>query len=151
MKWGDDSTTREVTIMRIWVTRPSCSHEWRRTALTSLAIMFVSAALVPAARAADAVNFDKQIRPIFKERCHSCHGAKKQESGLRLDKRQDAMAGGDTGPAIVPGDTSRGLLLKYVLSEDPELVMPAKGDRLSRKQIELLKLWIDEGAQWPED
>ena len=103
------------------------------------------------AQAADPVNFAKQIRPIFKERCYSCHGAKKQESGLRLDKRQEAMAGGDTGPAIVPGDSSSGLLLKYVQSEDPELIMPAKGDRLTRKQIDLLKRWIDEGAQWPED
>lgn len=103
------------------------------------------------AQAAEPIDFNKQIRPIFKERCYSCHGAKKQESGLRLDKRQEAMAGGETGPAIVPGDTSRGLLLKYVQSEDPELIMPAKGDRLTRKQIDLLKRWIDEGAQWPED
>lgn len=103
------------------------------------------------ALAAEPVDFDKQIRPIFKERCYSCHGAKKQESGLRLDKRQEAMAGGETGLAIVPGDTSRGLLLKYVQSEDPELIMPAKGDRLTRKQIDLLKRWIDEGAKWPEN
>jgi len=113
-----------------------------------LALIAVTSSL---AQAAEPVDFNKQIRPIFKERCYSCHGAKKQESGLRLDKRQEAMAGGETGPAIVPGDTSRGLLLKYVQSEDPELIMPAKGDRLTRKQIDLLKRWIDEGAQWPED
>lgn len=103
-----------------------------------------------ATQAADGIDFKKQIRPIFKERCYDCHGPKKQESGLRLDKRQEAMAGGDTGLAIVPGDTSSGLLLKYVQSEDAELVMPAKGDRLTRKQIELLKKWIEEGAKWPE-
>jgi mono/diheme cytochrome c family protein len=103
-----------------------------------------------ATQAADAIDFKKQIRPIFKERCYDCHGPRKQESGLRLDKRQEAMAGGDTGLAIVPGDTSSGLLLKYVQSEDAEVVMPAKGDRLTRKQIELLKKWIEEGAKWPE-
>ena len=114
-------------------------------------IMAITAIASTLTHAADPVDFDKQIRPIFKERCYSCHGAKKQESGLRLDKRQEAMAGGETGLAIVPGDTSRGLLLKYVQSEDPELIMPAKGDRLTRKQIELLKRWIDEGAKWPEE
>ncbi len=106
---------------------------------------------IQVAFAAEPVNFDRQIRPIFKKRCHSCHGSKKQESGLRLDIRQDAMAGGDTGPAIVPGDTKSRLLLQYVESDDPELVMPPKGDRLSRQQIDLLKRWIDEGAKWPED
>ena len=100
---------------------------------------------------ADPVNFDKQILPIFKEQCFDCHGPKKQESGLRLDRRQDALAGGDTGPAIVPGDVSSGLLLKYVQSEDAEQVMPPKGDRLTRQQIELLRRWIEDGAKWSEE
>lgn len=115
-----------------------------------LAVLAVASSSAPAL-AVEPVDFDKQIRPIFKDRCYSCHGAKKRESGLRLDKRQEALAGGETGLAIVPGDTSRGLLLKYVQSDDPELIMPAKGDRLTRKQIDLLKRWIDEGARWPED
>lgn len=125
----------------------------RRTFLISLSMSFSTLLCLhnPAVKAAEPVDFNKQIRPIFKDRCYSCHGSKKQESGLRLDKRQEAMAGGDTGLAIVPGDTSRGLLLKYVQSEDPELIMPAKGDRLTRNQIDLLKRWIDEGAKWPED
>ena len=102
-------------------------------------------------QAADAVDFNQQIRPIFKERCYDCHGPKKQESGLRLDRRQDALAGGDTGPAIVPGDISSGLLLKYVQSDDAEQVMPPRGDRLTRQQIERLKNWIEDGAIWPEE
>lgn len=130
----------------------NASQRWRTItlglAIRLFAIVTVTSSLT---LAAEPVDFRKQILPIFKERCYSCHGAKKQESGLRLDKRQEAMAGGDTGPAIVPGDTSSGLLLKYVQSEDPELIMPAKGDRLTRKQIDLLKRWIDEGAKWPED
>ena len=97
------------------------------------------------------VSYFKQIRPIFKARCYACHGPEKQESGLRLDKRQEALAGGNTGPAIVPGNLSEGLLLKNVQSEDPEVVMPPKGDRLTAGQIELLKKWITDGAEWPED
>ncbi len=101
--------------------------------------------------AADKIDFIKQIRPIFKERCYECHGPHKQESGLRLDKRQEALAGGDSGAAIVPGDTASGLLLKYVQSEDAEQVMPPKGDRLTDEQIELLKQWIENGAVWPKE
>ncbi len=100
--------------------------------------------------AADPIDFNQQIRPLFKERCYECHGPDKQESGLRLDKRQEALAGGDSGAAIIPGDVASGLLLKYVQSEDAELVMPPKGDRLTEEQIKLLKQWIEEGAEWPQ-
>lgn len=101
--------------------------------------------------AADKVDFIRQIRPLFQERCHKCHGPDKQESGLRLDKRQEALAGGETGPAIVPGDSANGLLLKFVQSEDAEQVMPPQGDRLTEEQIKLLKMWIEEGAEWPKE
>lgn len=101
--------------------------------------------------AKDKVDFNQQIRPLFQERCYKCHGPEKQESGLRLDKRQEALAGGATGPAIVPGDSTQGLLLKFVQSEDAEQVMPPRGDRLSDEQIELLKTWIEDGAEWPKE
>lgn len=101
--------------------------------------------------AKDKVDFDKQIRPLFQERCYKCHGPDKQASGLRLDKRQEALAGGDSGLAIVPGDNTSGLLLKFVQSEDAEQVMPPQGDRLSDEQIELLKSWIEDGAVWPKE
>ena len=114
-------------------------HAWKLTNWKprQRAILFACslatwAGVMGATQAADAIDFNKQIRPIFKERCYDCHGPKK-------------------GPAIVPGDSSSGLLLKYVQSEDAERVMPAKGDRLTRKQIEMLKKWIEEGAKWPEE
>lgn len=101
--------------------------------------------------AAPPVDYLQKIRPIFRDHCYECHGPKKQESGLRLDKRQEAFAGGDSGPAIVPGDTNSGLLLKFIQTEDPEQVMPPKGDRLTAKQIELIQQWIENDAPWPED
>jgi mono/diheme cytochrome c family protein len=116
--------------------------------LTAALAVGLLTSLLPAA---DKVDFAQQIRPIFKERCYGCHGPQKQESGLRLDKRQEALAGGDSGAAIVPGDPATGLLLKYVQSEDAEQVMPPKGDRLTEEQIKLLKQWIEDGAEWPED
>lgn len=107
--------------------------------------------IAPLAIGGDKIDFGKQIRPIFKERCFACHGPKKQDSGLRLDRRQEALAGGDSGAAIVPGDVTTGHLLSRVQSEDGEQVMPPKGDRLTTQQIKLLKQWIEDGAKWPED
>ncbi|RLS56686.1 MAG: hypothetical protein DWH91_05995 [Planctomycetota bacterium] len=117
-----------------------------RTAATLCGILTMTAPLL----AAPPVDYLQQIRPIFRDHCYECHGPKKQESGLRLDKRQEALAGGNTGPAIVPGDTTSGLLLKFIQTEDPEQVMPPKGDRLTAKQIELIQQWIKNDAPWPE-
>ena len=101
--------------------------------------------------AAEPIDFAKSIRPIFKQNCYECHGPGKRESGLRLDQRQEALAGGNSGPAILPSDPEGSLLLKLVQSDDPEKIMPPKGDPLSQADIELLKNWIEAGAQWPED
>jgi hypothetical protein len=56
--------------------------------------------------------FEKQIRPLLIERCHGCHGEKKQWAGLRLDSRDAILSGGDSGPSIVLGDDQRGELLE---------------------------------------
>ncbi|MCA9044282.1 MAG: hypothetical protein KDA69_08180, partial [Planctomycetaceae bacterium] len=57
--------------------------------------------VIPAA--ADDVDFSKDIQPIFRERCYECHGSETHEAGLRLDARDHALAGGDTGEVIIPG------------------------------------------------
>ncbi|GIW81533.1 MAG: hypothetical protein KatS3mg105_3340 [Gemmatales bacterium] len=98
------------------------------------------------------VSFARSIAPIFRERCLRCHGAEKQESGLRLDRRKDALAGGDRGPLVVPKDSAMSLLIKVVTGHnDEELFMPPVDGALTKKQIELLRRWIDEGAIWPEE
>ncbi len=131
-----------------------------RTVPPEFTVRFLVQGFVPAvvfgvvtswALAADTIDFKTEILPIFKKQCYSCHGPDKQESGLRLDRRQEALAGGDSGAAIVPGDSASGHLLKRVESDDAELVMPPKGDRLSEKQIMQLKSWIEDGAKWPVD
>ena len=129
--------------------RKNCRRLLAIWVVASPLVLWVALA-VPAC-SEDAVDFARQIRPIFKERCWECHGPDKQESGLRLDKRQEALAGGDSGPAIITGDASSGLLLKRVQSEDAERVMPPKGDRLTRRQIDLIRKWIEDGASWPEE
>ncbi|MFP6612508.1 MAG: PSD1 and planctomycete cytochrome C domain-containing protein, partial [Pirellulales bacterium] len=92
--------------------------------------------------------FENNIRPILAERCSRCHGAKKQSSGLRLDSRQSMLAGGDSGPAIVPGDAAGSLILRAVRHEG-ELKMPPK-QKLDERQIAALARWVESGAVWPK-
>src|SRR5206468_2640697 len=95
------------------------------------------------------IDFGRDIQPIFAERCYSCHGAEKQKSGFRLDLKDRAMAGGDTGKVIVPGKSRDSLLYRYVAGLHAEIHMPPKGEALGSNQVALLAKWIDTGAVWP--
>src|SRR4051812_43174538 len=100
--------------------------------------------------AASRADYAKEIQPLLSERCYSCHGLQKQKGGLCLDRKSDAFHGGDNGKAIVPGKSSESLLIQNVSGENPDTVMPPKGKRLTAKEIEKLRSWIDAGAEWPE-
>jgi mono/diheme cytochrome c family protein len=97
------------------------------------------------------VDFARDIQPIFASHCLKCHGAEKQKNGLRLDLRAAALKGGDSGRAIVPGESAQSLLIPLVAGLDDDKVMPPKGERLTVEQISLLRGWIDQGAHWPVD
>lgn len=97
---------------------------------------------VTATRQTPAVDFIRDIRPIFQERCVACHGAKTALSGLRLDNKQSAMR------VITPGDSKASRLLQRVRGEGGETRMPQGGEALTAHQVELLRRWIDEGAIW---
>src|SRR4051812_24304466 len=58
------------------------------------------------------VDFAKEIQPIFEAHCYACHGPEQQKNGLRLDSRAAALAGGDSGPAILPGNSSKSRLIQ---------------------------------------
>ncbi len=103
-----------------------------------------------AARAA--ADFDRDVKPIFARACLPCHGPDKQRSGFRLDRKADAFKGGDFGKAIVPGKSAESPLLRYVSGIDPDLVMPPKPKkRLTAAEVATLRVWIDQGAKWPDD
>ena len=105
---------------------------------------------LPVARAQHKPDFARDVQPLLESRCWSCHGAKLQLHGLRLDRRADALKGGGSGvPAIVPGASAQSLLIKYVSGLDKDVIMPPSGDRLKPAEIELLRTWIDDGAAWP--
>jgi cytochrome c553 len=95
------------------------------------------------------IDYAKDVQPIFAAACYSCHGDKKQQSGFRLDRKADALRGGEVGKGIVPGKSSESPLIHYVAGLEPEMKMPPKGDRLTAEQIGILRAWIDQGADWP--
>ena len=98
------------------------------------------------------IDFNRDIQPIFETRCYECHGTKKQKNGFRLDRKQDAFHGGDSGkPAILPGQSSQSPLIQRLTTQDVDEKMPPKGERLSSEQIGRLRAWIDAGAEWPDE
>ncbi len=98
------------------------------------------------------VDFAKDIQPLFATKCYSCHGPEKQRGDFRLDRKAAAFKGGDShAPDIVPGKSAESPLIHFVARLKPEMQMPPKGEALTNEQIGLLRAWIDQGAQWPDD
>ena len=96
----------------------------------------------------DLAFFENRIRPLLVEHCQKCHGAKKQESGLRLDHREMMLAGGDRGAAVDLKDAGASVLLKAV-KHGGDLKMPEK--QLPAVAIAELAEWIKRGAPWPAE
>ncbi len=110
-----------------------------------------SAAAAPQLTASQTEFFENKIRPVLSKHCYKCHSteATKVKGGLLLDTREAALEGGDSGPAVVPGDTEKSLLIKAVRYTDPDLQMPPKGEKLSDAQIADLVAWVKMGAPDP--
>jgi hypothetical protein len=93
--------------------------------------------------------FEKKVRPLLAERCLECHSPeKKVKGGLRLDTREGWMKGGDTGPAIAPGEPDKSLLITAVRYKDRDLQMPEKR-KLPDEEIAILEQWVKLGAPDP--
>src|SRR5438309_1092463 len=95
--------------------------------------------------------FEKKIRPLLVENCYKCHSheSEKLKGGLFLDSRDGVLKGGETGPAIVPGDPEKSLLIKAVRYTDKDLQMPPKGKKLPEEDIASLVAWVKMGAPDP--
>ena len=95
------------------------------------------------------VTFLRNIRPILENKCVSCHGAERQKGKLRLDTRIAALKGGDSGPAMVPGNAEKSLMYHSTsLDESDDDHMPAKGEPLTDSELSDLKTWLNNGADW---
>ena len=94
--------------------------------------------------------FEAKVRPVLVEGCRKCHGPEKQKGGLRLDSRSALLAGGDTGPAIVPGKPDESLLILAVkYDEDGPKMPPSK--KLGAPQVQAFTEWVKMGAPWPNE
>lgn len=112
--------------------------------------------LIPASQAEEALSgealkfFENKIRPVLAENCYGCHGEEKAKGGLRVDHIDAILKGGDTGPALVKGDSEASLIIEVVRRDDPDFAMPPKEkDALSEEQVADLAKWIAMGAPWP--
>ena len=120
--------------------------------LVVVCLLGMMAAVCGAARAAEESPretrfFEEQVRPLLADKCHRCHGRDKQEGGLRLDKKSTAEAGGESGPALVPGKPNDSLIIDAINYRSLE--MPPDG-KLRDDQIAVLTRWIEMGASWPQ-
>ena len=100
---------------------------------------------------ANEIDYLRDIKPLLKSKCWACHGALKQEAGLRLDTGALVRRGGESGPAVIPGDAASSMLLERVQAVDDTVRMPPSGDSLSAAQIARLMAWVTQGATSPEE
>lgn len=113
-------------------------------------LLILSAGIPSYAEEAD-VDYARDVKPILHERCYSCHGALKQEGGLRLDTVELARKGGDSGAAVVPKDLAGSPMISRVTATDESTRMPPEGKPLTPEQIALITGWVESGAEAPAD
>src|SRR5690348_14648025 len=103
---------------------------------------------------AGTVEFNRDIRPIFSDKCYTCHGpdAGNRKTKLRFDIESGAKIQlGGKGMAIVPGDPSSSEVYRRVVSDNPAVRMPPAymdREKLTDREITLIRRWIEQGAQW---
>ena len=95
-----------------------------------------------------AVDFSHEVVPILKKHCAECHIGEKKKGGFSMNTRESILAGSENGKVVEPGKSATSFLLDVVTTEDLEIQMPPKGDRISKTEVEILKRWIDEKLPW---
>src|SRR5690242_11266585 len=124
----------------------------RTASLAAVMILLMSPATGTAAQtaAAGSIDFDRDVKPILREKCTGCHGPAQQQAGLRLDARRQALMGSfENGVVIIPGNSARSRLVWRISGREYGPQMPPTG-ALHPDQIDTIKRWIDQGAIWPE-
>ena len=92
--------------------------------------------------------FESRVRPLLARKCYECH-RRKAEGGLRLDSLKDMLAGGTSGPAIIPGKPEQSLLWQVIAQQHGEITMPPSAP-LKQGEVNAFQKWIADGAAWPK-
>src|SRR5262245_41527994 len=134
--------------MRMRMTTVSHHRDAVLACLATLLCQFGALAAAPEPSRDQLKFFEEQVRPILAENCYKCHGSEKQKGSLRLDVREAVLAGGESGPVIIPGKPDESVLVEAIKWQSFE--MPPTG-KLSESQIATLTEWIRLGAPMPKD
>jgi len=94
------------------------------------------------------IDFVTEIKPILETGCVKCHGRGKAKGEFSIENREALLKGGESGPAVVSGNSAKSHLIELVSGLDPDNVMPKKGSKLKPEQVGLLRAWIDQGVRW---
>ncbi len=132
---------------------PAVFTRFIKAALLALILLGVAYVFIlPVAAAIEPIRYGRDILPILSTNCFSCHGPdeKNRKAGLRLDTEADAKAKRRSGFAIAPNQPEKSLILSRLTSTDPDAVMPPPSShkQITPAQIEIIRRWITEGAQW---
>jgi Protein of unknown function (DUF1553)/Protein of unknown function (DUF1549)/Planctomycete cytochrome C/Concanavalin A-like lectin/glucanases superfamily len=123
----------------------------RAATLRAALAVSIAAGAVAAPTPEQTEFFERKIRPVLAAECYECHAGKKAKGGLKLDWRGAVEKGGDTGPAIVPGNAAKSLLIQTIRHEDADLKMPKNGAKLDDDVIADFVAWVNMGAPDPRD
>ena len=130
----------------------NCSRAVLGILSLSLSLLLIfSAQAAPEIPLPGTIEFNRDIRPILSDKCYTCHGPSKQMGTLRFDREEVAkheLSGGRF--AIVPGDPAKSLMIQRIGSTNPAVRMPMGGEALSAREIETIRKWVEQGAQWQQ-
>ena len=102
------------------------------------------------AASGSSADYLQKVKPVLRERCYACHGALKQESGLRLDTAELMLRGGDSGPAVAAGNLDETLIIERIEASETDGRMPPMGKPLTPDEITAIKAWVAAGARAPD-
>ena len=111
---------------------------------------FLAGLLLAATLSAAEVDFAHEVVPILRKHCAECHAGDKRKGSLSMNTRASLLDGGENGAVLIPGQARKSKLIEVILSADPDVRMPPKGDRLTPAEVATLRSWVEQGAVWTE-
>src|SRR5436190_648844 len=123
----------------------------RRSLVLAILLIAVAAVIYLSFTRSSKIDFKSQVKPIFNNKCITCHGGVRAKADFSLLFREDAMKPAKSGKyPIVPGKPDESEMIKRITNHDPDERMPYKHEPLSQHEIKILRQWIKQGANWGE-